>query len=545
MTAYVPAVVLGAGPTGTTAANLLGQYGVRCLVIDRWPDVYPLPRAVHFDDEVFRIFAGMGLADQVAAISRPLPGMRLTDRDHRVLAEITRDAARQEHGFPQANMFDQPELERVLRDALARFPHVELRSGTEVVDVRPVDGGPGRVLVRYRAAADRLSGSPAGQVREIWTDLFLGCDGANSMTRAVVGTRMDKLCFEQKWLVVDVDSPDSLPTYDGAQQVCHHERAATFMPVVPGRYRWEFRLDDDDQRTVVDDDEVRSLIAPWSAGVDAAKLTVVRKACYTFRGLVADRWQNGRVFLLGDAAHQTPPFIGQGMCAGVRDAANLAWKAALVLTGQADEAILTTYAEERRPYAHRVVQLAVTVGWLMTGGTRRTAPLRGAVLRSVAAVPGIEDRLMGMTWPAFGPGPLVERRGRRSLAGSVLPQPRVRIADGTVVRLDRVLGAGFAIVARGPDPLAAYDPALTEWFTALGVVVLRVGVDIEDVDGVLTRLLDRAGANAVLLRPDRVIAAAADRADLRHWQQLLRAAGVEPVDREHTIHVGKTKVNAS
>src|SRR5690349_8562344 len=289
MSAYVPVVVIGAGPTGTTAANLLGRYGVGCLVLERRPDVYPLPRAVHFDDEVFRIFADLGLGEQVAAISRPTPGMQLTDRDHRVLAQITRDPEREEHGHPQSNMFDQPELEHVLRAALDRYPHVELRSGVQVVDVQQLDGGPAPVLVRYRSAVS--TGTAAEQIHEVWTDLVLGCDGANSPTRAVIGAGMHRLCGEQQWLVVDVDCPSLVPAYNGVQQVCHHEQAATFMPVVGHRYRWEFRLRDHEDASSLDDARVRDLIWPWLAGLAPDGVRFVRRATYTFRGVVADRWQ--------------------------------------------------------------------------------------------------------------------------------------------------------------------------------------------------------------------------------------------------------------
>lgn len=526
MPAYVPVVVIGAGPTGTTAANLLGRYGIGCLVLERRADVYPLPRAVHFDDEVFRIFADLGLGERVASISRPTPGMRLTDRDHRVLAQVTRDPARQEHGYPQANMFDQPDLERVLRAALERYPHVELRSGVEVVDIQQVDGGPAPVLVRYRSMAS--TGGAAAETLEVWTDVLLGCDGANSNTRAVVGAGMQRLCGEQHWLVVDVDCPGLVPAYNGVQQVCHYEQAATFMPVVGHRYRWEFRLRGHMDPSSLDDAHVRDLIRPWLAGVDPDTVRLVRGATYTFRGAVADRWQRGRVLLLGDAAHLTPPFIGQGMCAGIRDAANLAWKAVLVVNGTADERILATYEQERRPYAKRVVQLAVMIGWLMTGGTARTARLRRALLRAVTLVPGIEDRALETTWPAFSTGPLVQRRGRRSPAGRLLPQPRVRTADGRMLRLDSVLGDGFAVVYRGPDAATSYEPELREWFDRLGATFVRIGADIDDIDGVLTRLLDAARSDALLLRPDRVIAADAAHLDLRAWRHLLTSAGISP-----------------
>jgi 3-(3-hydroxy-phenyl)propionate hydroxylase len=520
---HVPVVVVGAGPTGTTTAIMLGQRGIGCLVLERWPEVYPLPRAVHFDDEVFRIFADMGLADEVAEISRPIPGMRLTDQQHRVLAEFDRHAT--QHGYPQANLFDQPVLERLLRTALNKYPSVELRGGFDVAEIVEVAGGPGPVRVRYRAA-DPVTGAGSGPMRDVWADYVLGADGANSRSRAAVGASTEDLGFQQQWLVVDVESPEPFAGYDGAQQVCDHDRAATFMPVVPGRYRWEFRLRPDERPEDFDHAKVLELIRPWVAGVDIDKLTFLRQATYTFRGVVADRWRNGRVFLLGDAAHLTPPFIGQGMCAGIRDAANLAWKLALVLQGRADERLLDTYEAERRPYARRVVQLAIYTGWLMTGGTARTASFRRAALRLAARVPGSATRTMDTMWPAFREGPLVHPRRRDPIVGRPCPQPRV---GGAL--LDELLGKGFAIVYRGSDRIAAYDPEAREFFDRLGTTVVRVD-DLPD-GAALARLLDNARADALLLRPDRIVVAAADTPDLRAWRRHLCAAGFHQTQTPH------------
>jgi 3-(3-hydroxy-phenyl)propionate hydroxylase len=515
--AYVPAVVIGAGPTGLTAAIMLGQRGTGCLVLERWPDVYPLPRAVHFDDEVFRIFAGMGLEDEVRAISRPAPGMQLTDVQHRLLAELRRAATSPVNGYPEANMFDQPELEGVLRAALGRHPSVELRGGVEVFEVTQPPDGPAPVRVRYRDG-------DTGAEHEVWADAVLGCDGANSMTRGVVGATMEDLHFEQRWLVVDIRSPEPLDVYDGVQQVCDADRAATFMPVVDGRYRWEFRLRHGESPEDFTPSRVRELIRPWLRGVDPEAVTVLRQACYTFRGVVADRWRNGRVFLLGDAAHQTPPFIGQGMCAGVRDAANLAWKLALVLDGRAHDRLLETYEAERRPYARRVVQLAIAIGWVMTGGTARTARPRRAALRFAARLPRVEARAITTMWPAFTPGPLVSCGRRRSPAGKLCPQARVhhRVDD---VLLDELLATGFAVIHRGADRTRAFDPGTRRFFDDLGTTIIDLN-ETDDADGALAAMLDEANADAVLVRPDHIIAATADSADLWRWRQQLERAGI-------------------
>jgi 3-(3-hydroxy-phenyl)propionate hydroxylase len=510
---HVPVVVVGCGPTGASAAIMLGRRGIDTLVLERWPEVYPLPRAVHFDDEVYRVFAAMGLAAQVRAISRPAPGMRLTDRQQNVLAEFRRD--RRVHGYPQANMFDQPDLECVLRTALAGYECVRFEGGVEVVDVTQPDSGP--VLVRYRDTA-------TGVLHEVSADTVLGCDGANSMTRAVVGAQMEDLGFEQQWLVVDVESLEPLDLYDGVQQVCDNARAATFMQITPGRFRWEFQLRPGERPEDCDHGKVLDLTRPWLAGVDTDKLTFVRQTCYTFRGVVADRWRNRRVFLLGDSAHQTPPFIGQGMCAGIRDAANLTWKLALVLNGQAQEQILDTYEAERRPYARRVVQLAITVGKLMTGGPASATRPRNAAIRAISRFLGAEDKLVESQWPTFGPSDLVHDGGRRGKrTGDVFGQPTI---GGT--RLDDLVGEGWAIVHRGPDRAAAFDPQTRAFFDHLGTTTVRV----TDADPAAQALLDHLRTDAVLLRPDRIVAAAADTPDLRAWQRRLVAAGIAPTDHE-------------
>ncbi len=258
----IPVVIVGAGPAGVTAATLLGRYGVECLVLDRWDGVYPQPRAVHLDDEICRILARVGIAEEFAAVSRPTLGLQLVDRDHRVLAVFDRDGDHGRHGYPQANMFDQPELEHLLRTNLKDQTTVGLRGNVEVTDV--AQDGQGRVRVDF---TDRLTGAH----ESVLATYVLGCDGANSVVRASIGSTMQDLGFEQRWLVLDVASNVELDQWDGVHQVCDPQRAATYMRIGPTRYRWEFRLLEGE--TAADYDSIEAvlpLVEPWIRGSSAA-----------------------------------------------------------------------------------------------------------------------------------------------------------------------------------------------------------------------------------------------------------------------------------
>ena len=338
---FVPVVVVGAGPAGIAAATLLGQYGVETLVLDRHETVYPLPRAVHADDEVFRILARLGVGEEFAAHSRPGHGLRLIDPQMRVLSEIPRSTEiSAAHGFPQMNMFDQPELEAMLRANVKRYPKVKVHGNVEVTSV--TQNQQGRVRVSF---LDRVRGGE----QSVQASYVLGCDGASSPTRAAIGAHMYGLPFTQDWLVIDVNTDVDLDQWEGCHQLCNPQRAGTYMRVSETRYRWEFQLVDGE--TVANYQslaDVEPLIRPWLGDTPIDALELVRATAYTFRAQVASRWRDRNVFLLGDAAHLTPPFVGQGMAAGLRDAMNLTWKLVGVLDGTLPESVLDTYEQERK-----------------------------------------------------------------------------------------------------------------------------------------------------------------------------------------------------
>jgi 3-(3-hydroxy-phenyl)propionate hydroxylase len=525
MNAEEPVIVVGAGPAGCTAALLLADFGIPVTLLERRAQPHPLPRAVHLDDEVARILDRIGVSEGFLARSRPGSGLRLLDARHRVMAEFRREYQPSQHGFPQANMFHQPDLEELMLARVEPHPLIDFRRGAEVSGLdgaaSPLTAGPVRVHARTADGPRTFSGQ-----------FVLGCDGASSTIRQLAGITMEDLGFTERWLVVDIRAEAGLDTWDGVEQICDPARAATFMQVTGDRYRWEFRLlDGEDEAGLIAPAALGALLRPWTGRGDLEGLEIIRSASYTFRARLASRFQAGRVFLLGDAAHLTPPFIGQGLAAGLRDADNLAWKLAHVLTGRAGAGLLASYDTERRPHARALINKAVRVGWAMTGGQDRAAAVRRMGLAVAVRSDRVRQAMGSTATPRLKAGALqpVPRRLLPSgvppvlRTGGLIPNPLVSAGGGEPVRLDTVLAGRTAVLtARRPDPV------LTGFCRRHGLVLVRVsgpagtgncgrpGAD-QDHNWIDVRLAGapplgiRAStvnpALTVIVRPDRVIAA--------------------------------------
>jgi len=531
-----PVIVVGAGPAGCTAALLLADSGIPVTLLERHTQPHPLPRAVHLDDEVARTLDRIGVSEGFLDRSRPGSGLRLLDAGHRVMAEFRREHQASEHGFPQANMFHQPDLEELMLARVTAHPLVELRRGAEVCGM---DGALGPLTTDPVRVHARIGGD-----LQTFTGRFvLGCDGASSTIRELAGITMDDLGFTERWLVIDIRAETGLDTWDGVEQICDPARAATFMHVTGDRYRWEFRLrDGEDEAGLITPQALGRLLRPWTGRTDLGGLEIIRTATYTFRARLASRFQTGRVFLLGDAAHLTPPFIGQGLAAGLRDADNLAWKLAYVLTGRAGEDLLASYDTERRPHARALVKKAVRVGWAMTGGQDRAAAVRRIALAAAVRSERVCQAMGSTATPRLKAGAL-QRPPRRLILsgipsalriGGLIPNPLVSAGDGPPVRLDAILAGRTAVLtARRPDA------GLVDFCRRHGLVLVRISsshaagtpgrpaadpdagwIDVRlagDRRPAGLRALAVLGSNpalTIVVRPDRVVAAVAPRCQL-------------------------------
>ena len=416
--------IIGYGPAGATLANLLGQAGLSVLVLEKEAGIYPLPRAIHFDGEVMRIFQSMGLRKAVEAISRPgLKGMQFVNAEGETLMIRGGTAAEGPHGCASNHYFHQPELEQVLRDGAARFAHVQVRLRHEVTQIT-------ETADHATLTVTNLQG---GGTEEVQARYVVGCDGARSLVRKVLGSPMADLGLRQSWLVFDVVLKDNAPALpDHTVQFCDPARPMTWCNVTGRRRRWEIMLmPGDDPARLVQPETLWQLVSRWMKPEHA---DIERAAIYTFHSLIAEGWRRGRLMLAGDSAHQTPPFAGQGMCSGLRDAANLGWKLAAIVRDGASERLLDSYQTERAPNLRATIDMAVMMGRTVCITDPEAAAMRDAQMLAARAAGHSPDGTV--EYPPIAQGLiLVGSAG----AGSYFPQPVVG-----EVRLDDVLGAAPA-----------------------------------------------------------------------------------------------------
>ena len=459
--------IIGYGPTGATLANLLGQLGLSVAVFDREADIYKLPRAVHFDDEVMRIFQTAGIADELLEKIRVNPGMRFLDSNGELLLDWPRPAEVSSQGWNTSYRFHQPDLEEILRSSVERMPKVDVFTSHNVLSIS--SHGDHATIQVEDLAAEQLVSTDATYV--------VGCDGARSTVRAVMNEPMEDFGFREKWLVVDVILTRPRPDLgDHSIQHCDAERSATYVRGPGDRRRWEIALKDWDQSLDLSDaGTIWQLLSAWISPDDAE---LERNAVYEFRSRVAKSWSSGRLFLAGDAAHQMPPFMGQGMCTGIRDAANLAWKLAACIHDGAEVALLNSYESERRPHAIQYIEMSMKLGGLINASKTQEA-------LAVAFPQDDGSARLESIAPPLGPG--IGPSGQQ---------------DGSTLSRQFSLSSGEKL-----DDHVGLKPALICRLAEENVDILRFRGALIDVhkDPAAEQYIGQLGVSAVLIRPDRYI----------------------------------------
>lgn len=465
-------LVVGGGPTSVTLGLLLARDGVRTIVIDKEPDIYPLPRAAHIDHEIVRIFQEVGVADAVMASCRSSSRYEFLTAKGEVLLRFEGMDRIGPGGWPSGNMVHQPSIEAVLRRAARAQEGLTLRTSWNWVSY----GNEGSNVVSTIE-------TPEG-MQLIRSRFVIGADGARSPVRNAAGIEFDDLGFDEQWLVIDtiVHDAERLPKIN--LQICDPARPTTCVLMGSGRHRWEFMLKPDETADqVLDDGFIASLLKPWK--VEGA-VSLERKAVYRFNAKVARTWRRGAIILAGDAAHLMPPFAGQGLCSGIRDAANLAWKLAAINRG-ASEALLDTYQTERDPQVRPSIATAIMMGRTVCITDPEAARVRDEQMLAARAAGSSPDG--SFIHPPIAGGCII---AGVSGAGSYFPQ-----AIAKTYRLDDVLGPGAWLISRSL-------PTGHRTASALRSIALddsEIAPFKEPLETWLTKHL----AEAVLVRPDRYV----------------------------------------
>lgn len=523
MTTLFDVLIVGYGPAGATAANLLGKRGYTVAVIDQSPVIYDKPRAITADQEVMRVFQECGLAEAIEPTTVPHPGTDFVGVEGQVIKRFYPQPPPNQLGWEPTWMFVQPELEATLRQGVARFDQVQVMLAHELLRLEPRSDD---VLAHVKRLED-------GEEVTLRAKYVIAADGARSGVRQHMGATIEDLAFDEWWIVVDawLHGPLTLPPR--CVQYCRPSRPGTYI-VGPGDLRrWEIKLlpgekPDDFQ----DETAVRRVLSEF---VDVAPLSLCRTAVYRFHALVVEQWRFGRVFLMGDAAHQMPPFLGQGLCAAIRDAANLVWKIDAVERLGCTPNLLDTYGEERTPHVRTIVSHAKAFGLIIGELDEQAARIRDAELEALLQsgqaetvrqkfIPGLVSGLLDMD-PVSG----VLGRG----AGALFVQPWVRAEAQPWQRLDDVVQPGFLLACVSPEVLTWWDTqtrVLWDRLQGQNLSILPPAALLEGLhadpgtvverDTVFADAMAGFQAKAVLVRPDHhvygVIQGAADLRRLVH-----------------------------
>ena len=511
----VPVLIVGAGPVGVTIANLLGTYGVKALIIDRSPEVLDYPRAVGLDDEALRTFQAAGVAQALLKDMIQNVPLRMYSARKQCFAEIL--PSTREFGWCRRNLFSQPLGERALRAGLARFADITLELGTELV-----------ALAEDAQGVTATLRNSAGVERTVRADFVVAADGGRSTVReSLLQIPFDGKTHPRKWVVIECDQDPLDAPYTALH--CEPQRPYVCLRLPHGLRRWEFMLfPGEDSEQMLAPTKVRELLGRHVA--DPSGLNVIRARVYTHNSRVARTFVRGRVALAGDAAHITPPWIGQGLNAGLRDAFNLAWKLAWIVQGRLRPEALGSYHDERQHHARAMIELADLFGAALSVTNPVLAWLRDRFMLAVKDLPSVRDYVLQMKFkpmPRITQGVIHKAHSARldERVGRLFVQPPVEQLDGSVVKLDEVLGPGFALLTWQRDLVTPLPqqvrrdlqhlgcrPVVAARSRSLQALQLKAAppegvVLVEDVENGLHLWFSACGADWVLIRPDRMVAA--------------------------------------
>lgn len=485
-------VIVGAGPVGLFAALLLEQRGMTVALYERWPAFYPRPRACGVDHEIIRQLQDAGLAAELEPLLDPVIGPDKTyeflDGAGETILKIDWNRVGAS-GWAQMNMFYQPDVEQLLARRIEASPRVTIHRGRELIALQQHDD---HVSLEF-GATENPQDKVSAKARYV-----LGADGARSTTRELLDISQTDLGFEYDWLVVDVIPNEERLWKPYVVQHCNPTRPSTLVGSGPGRRRWEFmRLPGESIEELNTTEKAWKLLAPWSVTPDNA--TVERHTVYTFRGSWANHWKRGRVFLAGDAAHLMPPFLGQGLCSGMRDALAFCWRAEAVLRKEAPEALFDSYGPERSAHVQEIIRQAVEMGRLICMLDPAEVAARDELMKEAMQNPALA--LKPPPEPRLGDGGGFQATDPNAGYLSVQGHVRHRGQEGL---FDDVVGKGWQLLLRGDGVTTAIDEPVQDAIRRLGGVVADFGPrgGTVDLDGTYASWFDRLGANAVLVRPD-------------------------------------------
>jgi 3-(3-hydroxy-phenyl)propionate hydroxylase len=495
------AIIAGYGPTGVTLANLLGTQGMRVAVVEREKGVYDKPRAITADHEAMRAFQAAGLAEQIEVGTCPHPGTDFVGMNGDVIKRFYPMPAPGPLGWEPTFMFYQPQLEATLRAGVARFDKIDVLLEHSLVSLRQDAESVEVEVTGLHGASRTLRGK-----------YLLACDGARSVVRSQINSPIYDLAFDEWWVVVDTELHNNVELPERCVQYCRPSRPGTYI-VGPNRLRrWEIKvMPGEEPESFNDPEHLRSVLSTF---VDTSGVEIKRMAIYRFHAVVAEKWRDGRVFLLGDAAHQMPPFLGQGMCAGIRDAYNLTWKLDAVLKGRAGDALLDTYGAERRPHVQTVVEHAKSFGLVIGELDEQAARERDKLLAAELAA-GTAPTIRQSFIPGLVAGLLyLDAAGLAGVgAGKLFPQPWVRSAGVARARLDDLVRGDFYIVSTDARVAAEAAKQLAESTHLFGAKAVCLGAQAiadaganlisgEEETDLVHNWLAEQEALAALVRPD-------------------------------------------